>query len=134
MTFKERIFHAILFETLAILISILALELVTEHATEKLSLVVILISVIAVGWNFIFNWIFDRTFTEPREKRSFLLRVFHTLLFEGGLLVLTLPLVAYILQVSLITAFVMDVGLTLLILVYTFIFNWLYDHLRLYFL
>lgn len=134
MTALERIFHAVLFEVLAIVLSIVAVKLVTSHQTTDITIVIILISFIAVLWNLVFNWIFDRFFTGAREQRSFKLRTFHTLMFEGGLLIFTLPLVAYVLDVDWITAFWTDIGLTLLIIVYTFFFNWAYDHLRLYFI
>lgn len=134
MSTSERVFHAILFELLAILISILALKLVSDNQVGRLTTVVILISVIAVGWNFVFNWVFDRFFTAPREMRSVMLRVAHTLSFEGGLLLFTVPLMAVMLNVDWLTAFLMDIGLTLLILVYTFFFNLIYDHVRLYFI
>ncbi|MGQ0286697.1 PACE efflux transporter [Pasteurellaceae bacterium 22721_9_1] len=126
----ERFFHAVLFEILAIFISIIAIKLFSHHPTTETTIVVVLISVIAVIWNMIFNWIFDLFFTGAREKRSFKLRLFHTFAFEGGLLLFTLPVVAYVLQINYLAAFIMDIGLTLLILVYTFIFNWLYDNIR----
>lgn len=134
MSLKERVLHALLFELLAILIFILAVTLTTPHQTEAVTVVIILISSIAVVWNFIFNWIFDRFFTAAREQRSWRLRTFHTLAFEGGLLLFTLPVVAYILQIDWWRAFMLDIGLTLLIVVYTFCFNWAYDHLRLFFI
>lgn len=134
MSLKERVLHALLFELLAILISILTVTLTTPHQTEAVTVVIILISSIAVVWNFIFNWIFDRFFTAAREQRSWRLRTFHTLAFEGGLLLFTLPVVAYILQIDWWRAFMLDIGLTLLIVVYTFCFNWAYDHLRLFFI
>lgn len=134
MSFLERCFHAVLFEVLAVLLSIAAVKLVTDHQTTEVTLMIILISLIAVVWNFIFNWIFDRFFTGAREQRSFKLRTFHTLAFECGLLVFTLPLIAYMLKIDWLTAFLMDIGLTLLIVIYTFFFNWAYDHLRLFFI
>ncbi len=130
MTAKERLFHAVLFECLAILLSILALKLVTAHQTAGLTLVVVLISLIAVVWNVIFNWVFDLFVTGAREKRGMLIRVVHTLLFEGGLLIVTIPMVAYVLKIDWLAAFTMDIGLTLLIVVYTFLFNWCYDNIR----
>ncbi|ABR73882.1 hypothetical protein CBG46_02800 [Actinobacillus succinogenes] len=130
MTALERLFHAILFELLAIIISILAVKLVTDYSTVETGIVIVLISVIAVFWNILFNWGFDKLFPGAREKRRTLLRIFHTLAFEGGLLFFTLPLVAFVLKISWLDAFIMDIGLTLLIVVYTFFFNLIYDHLR----
>ena len=134
MSPKECLFHAVLFEILAIFISVLAVKLTTTHQTVAVTLMIVLISLIAVVWNFIFNWLFDRIFTDAREQRTLRLRAFHTLTFEGGLLLFTLPVVAYMLQISWWNAFLTDIGLTLLIVIYTFFFNWAYDHLRLYFI
>lgn len=130
MSKLERMFHALLFEFFAILISIIAVKFSSTHSTINTTVVIILISLIAVLWNMVFNGIFDQFFTAPRENRSIPLRICHTLLFEGGLLLLTLPMIVYVLNISWLEAFIMDIGLTLLILVYTFFFNFAYDHLR----
>lgn len=51
-------------------------------------------------------------------------------LFEGGLFLVTVPMIAYVLGVSLWAAFVMDLGVVALIGVYTVLFHWAYDYLR----
>lgn len=126
----ERIFHAVLFEVLAVLLTIIGLILFTEHQLMSVSGLVILISLIAMVWNFIFNWIFDYFFPASRETRGLKIRLLHVSLFEGGLLCMTLPLVAYILKVSLWQAFVIDFAMTVFIVIYTLIFNYIYDHAR----
>ncbi|TDQ59506.1 putative membrane protein [Mesocricetibacter intestinalis] len=131
---KERIFHAALFELILIVLSVIGLAWLTEHDSRDLLHMTVIISLIAMLWNFIFNWIFDRFFTGARENRRLTLRLFHAVAFEGGLLIFTIPFIAYMLQVDWLTAFVMDIGLTLAVLVYTVIFNWIYDHLRLKFI
>lgn len=93
----------------------------------------ILMAAMAMVWNLVFNSVFDKIFTAPRETRGLGLRVFHTLAFEGGLLLATVPLIAHFLQLTLWQAFWADVGLTLLITVYALFFNWIYDHARLKF-
>lgn len=133
MTKKERIFHAVFFEFLLLILMLLALKWFTDHRLSDLLLVIVSISVMAVVWNFIFNFIFDKFFTAPRETRSFGVRVFHTLAFELVLLAMTLPLVAYLLDIGLWAAFVMDISMTLSVMVYAFCFNWAYDVLRLKF-
>ncbi|MFB2539710.1 MULTISPECIES: PACE efflux transporter [unclassified Acinetobacter] len=134
MSIYERIFHAILFEVLAVILSIIGLSIFTQHNTSALASIVILISLLAMLWNMIFNWIFDRFFTARRETRGIKIRLIHVLCFEGGLLLMTLPLVAYILNISLWQAFILDLAMTLFIMIYTLIFNWAYDHLRLKFI
>ncbi|OOF57559.1 hypothetical protein BKL49_08730 [Rodentibacter myodis] len=84
--------------------------------------------------NFTFNWLFDKIFTGKREERSLLFRLFHTLSFEATLLILTIPMVAYALELNLWQAFLADIGLTFIIMVYTFFFNWIYDRIRLRFI
>lgn len=128
----ERVFQAVLFEVLAVSLSILGLVLFTDHAIGALSGTMIIIATIAMCWNFIFNWFFDRVATGAKEKRSLLFRLFHVVLFQGGLLILTVPIMAYILKVSLWQALLMDIGVTLFVTCYAFTFNLVYDHTRAY--
>lgn len=134
MTAWERVLHAILFELFAIVFTVMLTAFFTSHSTSSLATVIILISLIAMVWNFIYNWLFDKVITGERIARGLGIRILHSVLFEGGLLVFTLPLVMYILNIGLWEAFVIDMGMTLFVLVYSVIFNWIYDHLRLKFI
>lgn len=134
MTAWERVFHAVLFEFFAIIFTVILTSWLTDHSTAALTSVIVLISVIAMVWNFIFNWLFDKIVTGERVKRGLGIRILHSVLFEGGLLIFTLPLVMYMLNITLWHAFVMDIGMTLFVLVYSVVFNWIYDHLRLKFI
>ncbi|WP_415636285.1 PACE efflux transporter, partial [Pseudoalteromonas distincta] len=97
-----------------------------------LSGTMIIIATIAMCWNFIFNWCFDKVATGAKEQRSVLFRIFHVLLFQGGLLVFTIPVMAIILKVGLWEALIMDIGVTFFITLYAFTFNLVYDHTRAY--
>lgn len=130
MSTQERIFQAILFEVLAVTLSIIGLIIFTEHPVSELSGTMITVATIAMGWNFIFNWYFDRFATGAKEQRSFVLRLFHVILFQGGLLIFTIPVIAYILNIGLWQALLMDIGVTLFITFYAFMFNLIYDHTR----
>ncbi|TNH05681.1 PACE efflux transporter [Testudinibacter sp. TR-2022] len=130
MSFVERIFHAALFEVLAVIFSVIGLTLLTDHSVSALSGTVIVISLMAMVWNFVFNWGFDRVFRGERVLRGFKVRCLHALLFEGGLLLFTIPVVAYLLNISFYQAFIMDLGITVFILLYTVLYNWVYDHVR----
>ncbi len=90
----------------------------------------IVVATIAMMWNYCFNRIFDRYFTGEKSKRSLKLRIFHVVLFEAGLLVATIPVMAYLLNVGLWQAFLMDIGVTIFITIYAFVFNLIYDHVR----
>ncbi|MGR5063237.1 PACE efflux transporter [Photobacterium sp. DNB22_13_2] len=130
MSGLERVFHAVLFEVLAVSLSIGLLLLFTDHQIGALSGTMIIIATIAMVWNFAFNWVFDRFFPGNKTLRTIAMRVFHVILFELGLLMLTIPVMALILGVSLYQALLMDVGVTAFITLYAFVFNFLYDHIR----
>ncbi len=59
--------------------------------------------------------------------RSLAQRAAHAIGFEGGLVVTLVPFFAWWLDISLWQAFVLDLGLLLFFLVYTFVFNWVFD-------
>ncbi|MEH6452088.1 MAG: PACE efflux transporter [Psychromonas sp.] len=130
MSMKERVFHSVLFEGVAVSLSIAGLDVFTEHDIAALSGTMIVIATIAMIWNFLFNWVFDRIMKGPKEKRSISLRVMHVLVFEAGLLIFTIPVMAFILEVSLWDAFIMDIGVTIFITFYAFTFNLIYDNVR----
>ena len=130
MSTLERIFHALLFEVLAVSLSILGLIIFTNHDPQVLSGTMIVIASIAMAWNFFFNWLFDLFFTGDKNKRTMKLRLFHVIIFELGLLILTVPVMAYILTISIVDAFMMDIVVTVFITIYAFIFNWVYDNIR----
>lgn len=130
MSTAERLLHMILFEGIAVFLSMVGLLLFTNIEIHSALQTMIALSLIAMVWNYIFNIGFDKIFIGKREERSWKLRISYALLFESGLVFLTTPVMAYILQVSLLEAFILDIGLTLFILLYTLIFNYAYDHLR----
>ncbi|AHG82686.1 membrane protein [Bibersteinia trehalosi USDA-ARS-USMARC-188] len=130
MSNLERICQALLFEAGAILLTVLLMRVATSHQTGELTLTIVLISVIALIWNVFFNFVFDKLFQGEKVHRSWAVRTLHTISFELGLLIFTLPLVAFILHVSWWEAFVMDISMTLFVMFYTLIFHWCYDHIR----
>ncbi|WP_185976839.1 PACE efflux transporter [Shewanella psychropiezotolerans] len=130
MKTNERIFHAVLFEVLAVSLSIMGLAMFTNYDVTALSGTMIVVATIAMIWNFIYNWIFDQFFTGEKTQRTLSLRIFHVVLFELGLLIATVPVMAYLLNVSIWEAFVMDIGVTIFITIYAFTFNWVYDNVR----
>ncbi|MGF1800806.1 PACE efflux transporter [Vibrio gigantis] len=130
MSTLERVFHSVLFEVLAVTLSIIGLAIFTDHDVSALSGTMIVVATIAMVWNYCFNRIFDRYFTGEKSERSLKLRVFHVVLFEAGLLIATIPIMAYLLDVGIWQAFLMDIGVTIFITIYAFVFNLIYDHVR----
>lgn len=134
MSLKERLLHSLLFEIGAVTVaSVVVLVLSTVKPSTAIGTGVAM-ALMAMVWNLVFNAGFDKIFTEPRQNRSFGLRLFHTISFELGLLVFTIPMIAYLLNLTLWQALLADIGLTILITVYALIFNWIYDNIRLKFI
>lgn len=132
MQLKERLLHMVLFEIGAMLVGMAAIFFGSGKGHSAMWLGIAL-AVVAMACNFFFNWFFDKIFTGKREERGAIFRLFHTVAFEATLLILTVPMFAYALDLTLWQAFLADIAITLIIMVYTFIFNWAYDLLRLRF-
>jgi uncharacterized membrane protein len=87
-------------------------------------------SAIAVVWNLAFNTAFERwEARQSQTTRSVLRRVVHAVCFESGLVLFLVPLMAWWFDTSLLEALVMDLGLVLFFLGYTFVFNWSFDRI-----
>jgi uncharacterized membrane protein len=54
-------------------------------------------------------------------------RIGHAIGFEAGLIVMTIPAIAWFLQVSLLTALIIEAGFLVFFFFYTTGFNWVYD-------
>ena len=129
-TWKERVFHALIFEILAITLSAPILAWAMHMPVTHAGLLTFTISLIAMIWNMVFNTLFDRMERHWRLVRTMALRVAHAIMFEVGLVAIVVPLIAWWLGSSLFHAFILDIGLLLFFLPYTFIFNLMYDKLR----
>jgi len=126
----ERIFQAVGFETLAVMICTPLLAWVMDKPMVEMGLVTMAIAALALIWNVIFNGMFDRLLKRLDIVRNAWVRVVHALLFEGGLIVMGVPLIAWWLSVSLWQAFLLDIGVLLFFLPYTYVYHWGYDVMR----
>ncbi len=129
-TLRERIFHGVLFEILAIGIATPLASWLTGESLMDMGVLSAIISFIAIVWNMFFNWVFDQLQKRLQFERNVAIRILHACVFELGLIVLAVPFIAWWIDASLIRAFVIDIGLILFFLPYSFLFNLAYDHLR----
>lgn len=125
--FAARLFHAIFFEVTAVILTSLFLVFVMHENLWSMGVLSILISLIATAWNGIFNFIFDNLQKRFQFSRTANVRFLHALGFEGGLAILTVPVVALYLGIGLWPAFLLDLGLLLFFFPYSIIFNFIYD-------
>ena len=127
---KRRVIYVSLYELIAIAAATAGLALLSGQGAGHSSVVAAAASVIAVVWNLVFNWAFERWESrQPVRGRSVARRVAHAIGFEGGLVFTLVPLFAWWFGISLWHAFVMDLGLIVFFLCYTIVFTWVFDHL-----
>jgi len=129
-SFTERVCQAIGFELLAVLLCTPLLAWLMEKPMVDMGVATILIGLIALAWNVVFNGLFDRLLQRLSLARNAWTRVLHALLFEGGLVAVGVPLIAWWLQVSLLQALILDIGVLLFFLPYTYVYHWAYDVAR----
>ncbi len=127
---KERFFHALGFEVLAVAICAPLGAWLLGYSLAHMGVLTLMISLIAMVWNMVFNMVFDGVQRRAGFSRTVTVRVVHSVLFEIGLILAVVPLAAWWLEIGLWEAFVLDIGIVLFFLPYTFVFNWTYDHIR----
>ena len=124
----RRVLYVTLYELIAIAVATAGLAQLSGQGAGHSSVVAVAASAIAVLWNVVFNWAFERWESRQTVRgRSVARRVAHAIGFEGGLVFTLVPLFAWWFNVSLWQAFVMDLALIVFFLCYTFVFNWAFD-------
>ena len=126
---KDRIRHALGFEIIGLLIFAPLASLVFGFELHLMGVMALIGSVVATFWNYFYNILFDRAMLRLRGavQKTVPIRVLHAVLFEGGLLLLFLPAIAWYLDISLWEAFKMDIAMATFYLIYAFVYNWVYD-------
>lgn len=128
-TTRDCIRHAISSE-------LIGLALVTPLGAWAFGMPVADIGLVGVGaatlatiWNYVYNLGFDSLMQRLTGGtwKSVLIRILNVVLFEAGLLMVLMPLIAWYLGIGLMQAFMMDVAFAIFSMVYAFVFNWGYD-------
>lgn len=124
----DRIRHAIMFEVIGL---ILVVGVLSQFGFNMghVGMMGVVFSLVATGWNYVYNILFDKYMLRKTGStvKSTLNRVVHSLGFEGGLLILTIPAMAWFLNISLLDAFILDIGLVIFYLIYAYLYNLAYD-------
>ncbi|AIN59058.1 MULTISPECIES: PACE efflux transporter [Pseudomonas] len=124
----RKVVQAILYEAIAVACVAPVLELAFGAGMAQSTVLSILMSGIAMSWNMAYNWAFERWEARQHQRsRTLLRRLLHALGFEGGLVLILLPLVAYWLDIGLWAALVTNLALFVFFFVYAFVFQWGFD-------
>ncbi|HRP25047.1 MAG TPA: PACE efflux transporter [Thauera sp.] len=100
--------------------------------TESIGLLALLALIAAIwngSYNTCFDWFEGRLTGRSADRRPFRLRCLHALGFEGGLLLLTLPVIMWWTGMGWLEALIADIGLAVTYTVYALLFNLGYDRL-----
>ena len=126
---KRRVIYVSLYETIAIIVSSFIFMAVGQNASHS-GVMAVVASTVAIVWNVTFNSLFEKWESLQTVKgRSIGRRIAHAIGFEGGLAVILIPIMAWWFKVSLWEATVMEAGLLIFFLVYTYVFNWSFDRI-----
>jgi uncharacterized membrane protein len=125
---KRRVVYITLYEGIAIVVASFGLAAMSGQGVGHTGALAVVASSIAVVWNLVFNALFERWESRQAVRgRGLGRRIAHAIGFEGGLVAFLVPTIAWWLDISLWQALLMDLGLVVFFLFYTFVFNWAFD-------
>lgn len=127
---KRRIVYVSSYEIIGMVISSVGLALLAGDSVEHTGPLSVMITTIAVTWNFIYNILYEKWEARQESKlRTVKRRIAHAIGFQITLVMFLIPLIAWWMNISLVAAFWLDVAFIIIIPIYTFIFNWTFDKL-----
>lgn len=125
---RRRVVFAVMFEGIGLAITTLGLMAFSGSDSATAGGAAFGTMTLALAYNYLFNWAFEAW--ERRQSvrgRSWKRRLAHGALFEGGLMAVLVPFLAWWLQVGLLEAFLYDLGLLAFFAVYTVAFTAVFD-------
>ncbi|MBT7631964.1 MAG: PACE efflux transporter [Desulfobacula sp.] len=126
----DRVRHAIFFEVVLLLLTIIVLTELLDQSAVHMGGFSLIMALIAIVWNYLFNCFFDHAlvyFQYPLYPRGLKLRAFHSMSFEFGLMLISVPFTMVWMDFGFIQALGFDIAFTIVVLIYTIIFNYTYD-------
>lgn len=132
-SFRDRLRQIVLFEIGGLLLITPPFAWASGVPLAESVALLAVLALVAAIWNGSFNtafdWVEGRVTGRTADRRPLPLRLVHALLFEVGLLLLTLPVIIAWTGLGWVEALVADIGLALAYTVYALLFNIGYDRL-----
>ena len=128
-SWPDRLRHTLFFEATAVVLVAVFGGLILGRPMESMGALGLMFSALAMVWNLIFNYLFDLWDRRYRgmARRGVTIRAVHAALFELGLLIAGIFLIAWWLDMNYLNAFLLDISMSAFFVVYTFSYNWAYD-------
>ena len=125
---QRKIVQALSYELLALVFIVPLAAWVFDSSLALSGLVAVVVSLLAMSWSMLFNSLFEAwEARQRRPQRTFKRRLLHALSFELGLLLFTVPVLAFGLGIGWWQALLSDVALLLFFLLYGLLFQWGFD-------
>lgn len=127
---QDRLRHTIFYELMLVAICTPLLSYILHEPAAKVGGFGVMLSLVAMGWNYAYNLAFDKTLMHlgrPLYPRGFRLRVIHAALFEVGFMSVSIPAVMWWMNYALWQALALDLAFIVMVPIYTLIYNLGYD-------
>ncbi len=126
----RRVFQAVLYEAVAVAFVGPVLGLLFLQPLASAVGLAVCMSLVALAWNYVFNGWFEAW--EARQTvrcRSLRRRLAHGVGFEGGLVTMLVPIMAWWMNTTLWVALIADLGILGFFFVYAVAFTWTFDRI-----
>lgn len=128
----DRLRYTLMFEALLLLLLAPVGAMVFDRDLLDIGGLSIILSLKAMLINLVYNWIIDRFDARAGRvptQRSWYGRLLHAIGFEISLVLTSLPIVIWWLELTIWQALLVDFAVTSFVVVYTLLFTWCYDGL-----
>lgn len=130
-TTRDRIRHATGFELIGLVLVTPLGMIAFGKPLHEIGAIAVIGATLAMLWTYIYNIGFDHLMQRLTggTQKALPQRIAHAVLFELGLLLVLLPVIAWWLGITFWEALVMDAAFALFYMVYALVYNWAYDRL-----
>lgn len=132
-TWRSRVARTAVYEAGGILLVAPVVALTTDHSIEKSTLFLILVSLTFLVWDYAYNLGFDLTERAlgqgPSSARSHPWRIFHAISLELSSIIVTVPLIMWLVGLSFWEAVAVDLALSAVYATYAYVFHLCFDWL-----
>jgi len=125
---KRKVVQAVSYELVALIFITPAMAWVFKGGLALSGALGLALCLVAMAWNMLFNSLFEAWEKRQRKpQRTVARRVLHAITFELGLLLMTVPMLVWALNIGWWQALATDFSLMLFFLLYAFVFQWGFD-------
>lgn len=127
---RDRLRYTLIFELLLLAMTVPAGAMFFDKPFSEIGVLGILLALKAMVMNLIYNWVFDKIDAKAgriSSNRSTLGRIIHALGFEVTLMLTSLPLYVWLINITVWQALATDIFVTTFVVAYTYVYTLGYD-------